>query len=81
MSGRTLSDQIQHYKHKSCPTRGGFQISGKGAHPAALNFGDCFAQEVAEENSCPVIYVGDDFARTGLVGVGGGFKLLIRNCR
>ena len=69
MSGRTLSDQIQHCKHKFSPTRGGFQIQGKGAHPAALNFGDCFAYEVAQENGCPLLYVGDDFAKTDLVGV------------
>ena len=41
---------------------------GKGVHPAALNFGDCFAYEVAKENGCPLLYVGDDFAKTYLVG-------------
>ena len=39
---------------------------GKGAHPAALNFGDCFSYEVAKENSCPLLFVGDDFAKTDL---------------
>jgi ribonuclease VapC len=43
---------------------------GKGVHPAALNFGDCFAYEVAKENGCPLLYVGNDFAKTDLVGVG-----------
>jgi ribonuclease VapC len=43
---------------------------GKGVHPAALNFGDCFAYEVAKENGCPLLYVGDDFAKTDLEGVG-----------
>ena len=37
---------------------------GKGAHPAALNFGDCFAYEVAKEHGCRLLYVGQDFART-----------------
>ncbi|NUJ81798.1 type II toxin-antitoxin system VapC family toxin [Methylocystis sp. FS] len=37
---------------------------GKGAHPAGLNFGDCFAYEAAKEHSCPLLYVGEDFART-----------------
>jgi len=37
---------------------------GKGAHPAGLNFGDCFAYEAAKEHSCPLLYVGDDFSRT-----------------
>jgi ribonuclease VapC len=36
----------------------------KGNHRAALNFGDCFAYEVAKENSCPLLYVGDDFTKT-----------------
>ena len=39
---------------------------GKGAHPAALNFGDCFAYEVAREHGCPLLYVGEDFARTDI---------------
>jgi ribonuclease VapC len=37
---------------------------GKGVHPAALNFGDCFAYEVAKEHNCRLLYVGKDFART-----------------
>ena len=37
-----------------------------GAHPAALNFGDCFSYGVAKENSCPLLYVGDDFSKTDL---------------
>jgi ribonuclease VapC len=37
---------------------------GKGVHPAALNFGDCFAYEVAKEHGCPLLCVGEDFART-----------------
>jgi ribonuclease VapC len=41
---------------------------GKGAHPAALNFGDCFAYEVAKEHGCRLLYVGEDFARTDIQG-------------
>jgi ribonuclease VapC len=39
---------------------------GKGIHPAGLNFGDCFAYALAKEQGCPLLYVGDDFARTDL---------------
>jgi ribonuclease VapC len=39
---------------------------GKGAHPAGLNFGDCFAYALAEERACPLLYVGDDFSRTDI---------------
>jgi ribonuclease VapC len=42
---------------------------GKGMNPAALNFGDCFAYAVAKENSCGLLYVGDDFSKTDIVGV------------
>jgi len=37
---------------------------GKGRHAAGLNFGDCFAYVVAKEHGCPLLFVGDDFART-----------------
>ncbi|MGR7995803.1 type II toxin-antitoxin system VapC family toxin [Xanthobacter sp. ZOL 2024] len=40
---------------------------GKGVHPAGLNFGDCFAYEVAKEEACPLLYVGGDFAQTDIV--------------
>lgn len=39
---------------------------GKGVHPAALNFGDCFSYEVAKEHGCRLLYVGEDFARTDI---------------
>ncbi|TPP06525.1 type II toxin-antitoxin system VapC family toxin [Rhizobium glycinendophyticum] len=39
---------------------------GKGIRPASLNFGDCFAYATATEFDCPLLYVGDDFARTDL---------------
>lgn len=39
---------------------------GKGIHAAALNFGDCFAYEVAKQHACPLLYVGDDFAKTDI---------------
>ena len=42
---------------------------GKGIHPAGLNFGDCFAYDVAKANDCPLLYVGDDFARTDVASV------------
>lgn len=42
---------------------------GRGASKAALNFGDCFAYEVAKEHACRLLYVGDDFAKTDIEGV------------
>lgn len=43
-----------------------YAIWGKGIHPASLNFGDCFAYQVAKDNGCPLLFIGDDFARTDL---------------
>jgi ribonuclease VapC len=37
---------------------------GKGRHPAALNFGDCFTYALAERTGLPILCVGEDFART-----------------
>jgi ribonuclease VapC len=42
---------------------------GKGVHPAGLNFGDCFAYEVAKEHSCRLLFVGDDFSKTDVESV------------
>jgi ribonuclease VapC len=41
---------------------------GKGVHPAALNFGDCFAYDAAMEEGRPLLYVGEDFRRTDVRG-------------
>ena len=39
---------------------------GKGNHPAALNFGDCFAYALAKVTGEPLLFKGDDFARTDI---------------
>ena len=46
-----------------------YQRWGRGLHPAALNFGDCFAYEVAKEHACRLLYVGDDFVKTDIEAV------------
>ena len=37
---------------------------GRGRHAAALNFGDCFSYALAIESGEPLLFVGDDFAKT-----------------
>lgn len=37
---------------------------GKGRHPAALNFGDCFSYALAKSLSIPLLFKGHDFAQT-----------------
>jgi ribonuclease VapC len=44
--------------------RDGWRRFGKGRHPAGLNFGDCFACALAQERGEPLLFKGDDFART-----------------
>ncbi len=40
---------------------------GKGVHPEGLNFGDCFAYALATVRAEPLLYVGEDFARTDVL--------------
>lgn len=40
---------------------------GRGVHPAKLNFGDCFAYELASTRRCPLLFIGNDFSKTDLI--------------
>ena len=46
--------------------QGAFLTYGKGRHPARLNLGDCFSYAAAKALNAPLLYVGDDFARTDI---------------
>lgn len=46
-----------------------YAVWGKGIHPAGLNFGDCFAYEVAREHACSLLFVGEDFSQTDIESV------------
>jgi len=39
---------------------------GKGNHPAGLNLGDCFAYALAKTTNEPLLFKGDDFAKTDI---------------
>ena len=41
---------------------------GKGRHPAALNYGDCFAYVLAKSRRLPLLYLGNDFSQTDIEG-------------
>lgn len=43
---------------------------GKGRHPAALNFGDCFAYALAKSLEEPLLARGTEFSRTDIETVG-----------
>ena len=47
--------------------RRAFSQFGRGRHPAGLNYGDCFAYALARTNGQPLLFKGDDFARTDIV--------------
>lgn len=49
--------------------RSAFRMYGKGQHPAKLNFGDCFSYALAKTRNEPLLYKGDDFARTDIESV------------
>ena len=44
--------------------REGWRRFGKGRHPAKLNLGDRFAYALAEARGEPLLFKGEDFART-----------------
>ena len=42
---------------------------GRGNHPAALNFGDCFAYALAKATGEPLLFKGEDFPQTDIEAV------------
>ena len=44
--------------------REAYHTYGRGRHPAALNYGDCFAYALSMVRGEPLLYKGDDFAKT-----------------
>jgi ribonuclease VapC len=43
-----------------------FKRYGKGRHPARLNLGDCFSYALAAKLGEPLLFKGEDFARTDI---------------
>lgn len=50
----------------AAPAFDAFLRYGKGRHPARLNLGDCFAYALAKQLGVPLLYKGDDFAKTDI---------------
>jgi ribonuclease VapC len=46
--------------------RQAFHDFGKGRHPAALNFGDCFAYALAKLTGEPLLFKGGDFKKSDI---------------
>lgn len=47
---------------------------GKGRHPAGLNYGDCFSYALATALGKPLLYKGDDFAKTDVISAAGASR-------
>jgi ribonuclease VapC len=46
--------------------RRAWQIFGKGAHRARLNFGDCLTYGLAKSSGEPLLFKGNDFSQTDI---------------
>jgi ribonuclease VapC len=49
--------------------REAYKTYGRGNHPASLNYGDCFAYALAKATGQPLLFKGEDFARTDIQAV------------
>jgi ribonuclease VapC len=47
--------------------RDAFVRFGKGRHPARLNLGDCVSYALARARGLPLLYKGEDFAKTDVL--------------
>ena len=74
MAGRELDMLLAGAEIESMPVttahveaaRRAWRRFGKGNHPAALNFGDCFAYALANTMGEPLLFKGNDFTRTDI---------------
>lgn len=53
--------------HHARVGREAYRTYGKGRHPAKLNFGDCFAYALSRTANEPLLFKGEDFARTDVL--------------
>lgn len=53
-------------REQAAVAREAFARYGKGRHPAGLNFGDCAAYALAATRGLPLLFKGQDFARTDI---------------
>lgn len=68
---RRAEIQIEAVTHEQAQiARQAYRDFGKGKHPAALNFGDCFAYALARFTGEPLLFKGNDFAKTDINKLG-----------
>jgi ribonuclease VapC len=61
---RARIETVAFSEEQSELARSAFRRFGKGRHPAALNFGACLSYALAATLGEPLLFVGNDFART-----------------
>jgi ribonuclease VapC len=59
-------DIVPFNAHQLELAREAYRRYGKGYHRAGLNFGDCCAYALASASGEPLLFKGDDFARTDI---------------
>lgn len=64
-AGITIEPVTEEHAHLA---RQAYTDFGKGRHPAGLNFGDCFSYALAKSCREPLLFKGQDFAKTDLTG-------------
>ena len=62
--GRAAVEIVPVDEEQAREARRAFSTFGKGRHPAGLNFGDCFSYALAAAIAEPLLFKGEDFART-----------------
>jgi len=66
---KTAADVVPVTAPHATLARRAFATYGKGLHPAGLNFGDCFTYALAKASGQPILFKGEDFARTDATSV------------
>jgi ribonuclease VapC len=64
---RSRMEIIPHDLELARIAREAFLTFGKGRHPAALNCGDCATYALAKARGLPLLFKGQDFARTDII--------------
>jgi ribonuclease VapC len=65
--GRTGVEVVPFDYDLAIGARTAFLRFGKGRHPARLNLGDCVSYALAQSRGLPLLYKGEDFARTDVI--------------
>ena len=66
---RAAVDLVSLDSDQADAARVAYRMYGRGRHRAGLNYGDCFSYALAKMSGQPLLFKGDDFARTDIRGV------------